>query len=252
MTCGAVTGQLNKESTFDLALQSGKHPFLGLFGGGPRMVHSSFQVQTFWPITSTTLKSGLVPAQYEDKKIPAGRLTRAMFYRRIDDALVFSNGQTELTVREYSTSVANWIKEIGSAKTDTGEKARSPKQLHTFGAIEFVIPGTRFYSEIKVDTQRTGLGSLGLLIHAVTGFANRQAIGGWTRCGFGNFESEYHLVTPDHIRVPLLTKTEAGYEPNADAEQVAAALDTWAATSEQITAAELEGLYALPEKKKAA
>jgi CRISPR type IV-associated protein Csf2 len=248
--CGAVTGQLNKESTFDLALQSGKHPFLGLFGGGPRMVNSSYQVQTFWPITSTTIKCRLVPAHYEDKKIPAVRLTRAMFYRRIDDALVFSNGQTELIVQEYSKGVANWIKELGSATTDTGEKARSSKQLHTFGAVEYVIPGVRFYSVIKVDIQRAGLGSLGLLIHTIAGFANKQGIGGWTRCGFGDFDSEYHLVTPDNIRVPMLTKTETGYEPNADAEQVAAALDAWAAASEQITAASLEGLYALPPEKK--
>jgi hypothetical protein len=48
----------------------------------------------------------------------------------------------------------------------------------------------------------------------------------------------------------MLTKTEAGYEPNADAEQVAAALDAWAAASEQITAASLEDLYALPPEKK--
>ena len=58
-----------------------------------------------------------------------------------------------------------------------------------FGAIEYVIPGTRFYSEMKIDTERTGLGSLGLFIDALAAFANKQGIGGWTRNGFGRFES---------------------------------------------------------------
>ena len=254
MTCGAVTGQPNKEVTFDLAVKAGKHSFLGLFGGGPRMVSSSLQVNTLWPITSTTIKGGLVPLYYEDEKVLVGpnRLTRAMFYRRIDDALAFSDGKMDLIVKEYSTVVADWMKEIDSGKAKDGKKERSKKQLHTFAAIEYVVPGTRLYAELNVDTARAGLGALGLLIHALSAFANKQGIGGWIRIGFGRFESEFDLITSDNIRIPLLTKSESGYEPNVDAEQVAEALDAWAAASATISAAELEELYALPEKKKAA
>ena len=248
MTCGAVTGQPSKELTFDLALKSGRHSFLGLFGGGPRLVSSCLQIHTLWPVTKTTIKAGLVPSFYEDSKVlgRTNRLTQAIFYRRIDDALVFSDGRTELTVKEYSTAVTDWIKQLGSGE-------RSKKQLHTFAAIEYVIPGTRFYSEMKVETERAGLGALGLLIHSVTAFANKQGIGGWTRNGFGRFESQFDLLMPDNVRVPLLTKTDAGYEPNVDADQVAEALDAWARASSTINAAELEELYSLPtEKKKAA
>jgi CRISPR type IV-associated protein Csf2 len=137
------------------------------------------------------------------------------------------------------------MKQLGSGE-------RSKKQLHTFAAIEYVIPGTRFYSEMKVETERVGLGALGLLIHSLTAFANKQGIGGWIRNGFGRFEAQFDLLAPDNIRVPLLTKTDAGYEPNVDADQVAEALDAWATASSTINAAELEELYALPEKKKAA
>jgi CRISPR type IV-associated protein Csf2 len=113
------------------------------------------------------------------------------------------------------------------------------------------VPGTRFYSELNVDTDRVGLGSLGLLIHALAAFANKQGIGGWTRIGFGRFEAEFSLIAPDNIRVPLLIKTDAGYEPNVDAEQVAEAVDAWARDSATINALELEELYALPSKEKA-
>jgi CRISPR type IV-associated protein Csf2 len=247
MMCGAVTGQPSKELTFDLALKSGRHSFLGLFGGGPRLVSSCLQIHTLWPITNTTIKVGLVPPCYEDDKVSVrtNRLTQAIFYRRIDDALVFSDGRTELIVQEYSTAVGDWIRQLGSGE-------RSKKQLHTFAAIEYVIPGTRFYSEIKVETERAGLGALGLLIHSVTAFANKQGIGGWIRNGFGRFESEFDLLTPDNVRVPLITKTDTGYEPNVDAEQVAEALDGWATASSTVSAAELEELYSLPPEKRRA
>jgi CRISPR type IV-associated protein Csf2 len=252
LTCGAVTGQPAKEVSFDLAVKAGKHSFLGLFGGGPRIVPSSLRVNTLWPVVSTTIKSGLVPHYYENEKISVGphRLTRAMFYRRIDDALIFSNGQTELVVKEYSTAVTDWMKEIFGMKSAEGKKERNPKQLHTYAAIEFVVPGTRFYSELNLNTDRAGLGSLGLLIHALTAFANKQEIGGWTRIGFGRFEAEFDLLAPDDTRVPLVIKTLTGYEPNVDAEQVAEALDAWATSSATINAAELEELYALPSKKR--
>ena len=253
MTCGAVTGQPNKLVTFDLAVKASRHPFLGLFGGGPRMVQSSLRVNTLWPIISVTTKAGLVPLYYEDEKVLVGlsRLTRAMFYRRIDDALAFSDGQSELIVKEYSIAVTDWMREIDSAKAADGKKVRNPKQLHTFAAIEYVVPGTRFYSEFNVNTERAGLSALGLLIHALTAFANKQGIGGWSRIGFGQFEATFDLLAPDNTRVPLLTKSEAGYEPNVNAEQVAEALDAWATASETIKASELEELYALPEGKKA-
>lgn len=255
MTCGAVTGQPNKEGDFDLAVKSGTHPFLGLFGGGPRMVPSCLQVNTLWPVLSTTISAGLVPLRYEDEKINIRpwKLTASMFYRRIDDALVFSDGHAELTIKEYSSAVAEWINELGSAKSDEGKSVRSKKQLKTFGAIQYVIPGTRLYTEIKINTERTKLAGLGLLIHAVAAFATTQAIGGWGRIGFGNFEPQLDLITPEGVRVPLLIKNELGYEPNAEPDPVSDALDAWAEAASTITAPELEQLYALPpEKKKAA
>jgi CRISPR type IV-associated protein Csf2 len=253
MTCGAVTGQLNKELTFDAAVKGGRHAFLGLFGGGPRMIASNLVVNTLWPVTSATVRAGLVPAHYEDEQtlIPPNRLTRAIFYRRIDDAITFSTGTADLVVKEYSSAVAAWLKEISSAKTESGQRERSKKQLHTFAAIEYVIPGTRLYLHLKVNTERPGLGALGLLIHTLAAFANRQRLGGWTRNGFGSFDSDLTLMGPDNTRVPLLTKSDYNYEPNVEAEQIAEALDAWATASAEMNAAELEELYSLPAEKKA-
>ena len=75
-------------------------------------------------------------------------------------------------------------------RRESKEASRSSKQIRTFAAIEYVIAGTRFYLDLRIDTSRTKLGALGLLIHAINGLANKQAIGGWVRNGFGRFESD--------------------------------------------------------------
>jgi CRISPR type IV-associated protein Csf2 len=119
MTCGAVTGQPTPGLDFDLAIKSGVHPFLGLFGGGPRLVRSSLQISPVWAITSMTLKAGVVPNRYESDCVTDDRhLLKPLFFRRVDDALEFYSGTASLTVRNYSESVAKWLKDEGSQSAD--------------------------------------------------------------------------------------------------------------------------------------
>ena len=249
MTCGAVTGQPAKGLTFEVATKSGVHPFLGLFGGGPRLVRSALQVSPLWPITQKTIKAGLVPERYDSEKVGTDWLTRAIFYRRVDDALEFYNGNASLIINGYSDAIAQWIKDVARQKRD-GEKeaSRSSKQIRTFAALEYVIAGTRFYLDLRIDTSRTKLGALGLLVHAINGLANKQAIGGWVRNGFGRFESDLFLVPPDGGRIPVLINQGGRYTPNA-VGIIADALDAWAEAEVNINSAELDELYSLPNVK---
>ena len=173
MTCGAVTGQPTPGLDFDLATKSGVHPFLGLFGGGPRLVRSSLQISPAWAITSSTLSAGVIPNRYEsDRVTDDGYLLKPLFFRRVDDALEFYSGTTSLTVRNYSESVAKWLKDEGaqSADRDAGT-TRSKLRIRTFSAVQYVVPGTRFYVDVRIDTSRTGPASLGLLIHKLARLA---------------------------------------------------------------------------------
>jgi CRISPR type IV-associated protein Csf2 len=250
MTCGAVTGQPTPGLDFDLATKSGVHPFLGLFGGGPRLVRSSLQISPAWAITSSTLSAGVIPNRYEsDRVTDDGYLLRPLFFRRVDDALEFYSGTTSLTVRNYSESVAKWLKDEGaqSPDRDTGT-TRSKLRIRTFSAVQYVVPGTRFYVNVRIDTSRTGLASLGLLIHALAHLATKQSIGGWVRNGFGRFETSLYLVLPDGGRLPVLVKEAGVYTPNATG-LIADALDAWAEAESRITVEELEDLYSLPSPK---
>ena len=250
MTCGAVTGQPTPGLDFDLAIKSGVHPFLGLFGGGPRLVRSSLQISPAWAITSSTLRAGVIPNRYEsDRVIDDGYLLKPLFFRRVDDALEFYSGTTSLTVRNYSESVAKWLKDerAQSADGDTGT-TRSKLRIRTFSAVQYVVPGTRFYVDLRIDTSRTGLASLGLLIHALARLATKQSIGGWVRNGFGRFETSLYLVLPDAGRLPVLVKQQGVYTPNATG-LIADALDAWAEAESRITVEELEDLYSLPSDR---
>ena len=247
MICGAVTGQPTPGLDFDLAIKSGVHPFLGLFGGGPRLVRSSLQISSAWAITSTTLKAGVVPNRYESDRVTDDwRLLKPLFFRRVDDALEFCSGTASLTVQNYSESIARWLKDEGSQSADGGtEMVRSKLQIRRFSAIQYVVPGTRFHFDARIDTSRTGLASLGLLIHALARFATKQCIGGWVRNGFGRFETGLSLVLPDGGRLPVLVRQGDVYTPNA-ADLIADALDEWAAAENRIAVEELEELYSLP------
>ena len=250
MICGAVTGQPTPGLDFDLAIKSGVHPFLGLFGGGPRLVRSSLQISPAWAITSSTLSAGIIPNRYEsDRVTDDGYLLKPLFFRRVDDALEFYSGTTSLTVRNYSESVAKWLKDEGaqSADGDTGTR-RSKLRIRTFSAVQYVVPGTRFFVDVRIDTSRTGLASLGLLIHALAHLATKQSIGGWVRNGFGRFETSLYLVLPDAGRLPVLVKQEGVYTPNATG-LIADALDAWAEAESRITVEELEDLYSLPSDR---
>lgn len=252
MTCGAVTGQPVKGLSFDVAVRSGVHPFLGLFGGGPRLVRSAVQFSPLWAITKTTIKAGIVPQRYEaDCVIDDQYLLRPLFFRRVDDALEFNSGRASMIVKGYSDAVVEWMVKEGSQKKEGEEEAsRNALRIRTFSAIQYVVPGTRLFVDVRIDTSRTGLSSLGLLIHAIAALANQQCIGGWVRNGFGRFETDLSFVS-NGSRLPLLTKQDTKYTPNAMGI-IEDALDAWAEAESKITVEELEDLYSLPATSAAA
>jgi CRISPR type IV-associated protein Csf2 len=151
MTCGAVTGQPTPGIDFDLAIRSGVHPFLGLFGGGPRLVRSSLQISPAWAITSMTLKAGVVPYRYESTCVTDDSyLLRSLFFRRVDDALEFYSGTTSLTVQNYSETVVKWLKDEGLQSADRDTAAvRSKLRIRTFSAVQYVVPGTEWLRSLR-------------------------------------------------------------------------------------------------------
>ncbi len=285
MTCGAVTGSPGGRLTFEEATQASRHPFLGLFGGGPRLVRSALQVSTGWPILASTIHAGVLSEDLQTEvPCPIGSewlLTQRLFFRRIDDAIRFTDGYAETVVRDFGPRVTQWIasvsavkkaREIDTSKTqkekgrrsraaspdteeDVDESTSSQKanlpppsrlQLQGFNAIEFVVPGTRFYLEFLLDETRVEKPGLGLFLHALREFILQQNLGGWTKNGFGRFEVAQVTIRHDGSGGTEYNLFEQGLgkaEFNQHSPLILEALDGWAEASENLSAGEIEKLY---------
>ena len=120
MTCGAVTGSPSGRLTFEESVQASGHPFLGLFGGGPRLVRSALQVSTGWPILASTIQAGVLSEDLQPEvPCPLGNewlLTQRLFFRRIDDAIRFTDGHAQTVVKDFGPEVTRWIESVSTVK----------------------------------------------------------------------------------------------------------------------------------------
>ena len=285
MTCGAVTGSPGGRLTFEEASQASCHPFLGLFGGGPRLVRSALQVSTGWPILASTIQAGVLPEELRaDVPCPLDSewlLTQRLFFRRVDDAIGFTDGYAQTVIRDFGPEVTRWIESVSAAKKareTAGTKRAKPKtnrkrstgdlalelggdaelakdqavpppsrlQLQGFNALEYVIPGTRFYLEFRLDETRIGNAGVGLFLQALRQFIIEQNLGGWTKNGFGRFEVAqlvFEQSGTEQRGQPLFEQSLERAEFNQQSSLVIDALDTWAEAAENLSAAEIETLY---------
>ncbi|MBE7156970.1 MAG: type IV CRISPR-associated protein Csf2 [Rhodospirillales bacterium] len=282
MTCGAVTGSPNGRLSFVEAAQATRHPFLGLFGGGPKMVRSALQVSTGWPILASTIFAGVVSEELQaEVPCPAHSewlLTQRLFFRRIDDAIRFTDGHAETVVRDFGPEVSRWIESVSAVKkarvavgaktakakvrntsaTTSLEEARDagsppPKrlQLQGFNALEFVVPGTRFLLEFHLEDALMRSGGLGLFLHALRELVLQQNLGGWTKNGFGRFELSqvmFRQSGSEQFEHPLFAMGLNKGEFNEDLPLIVDALDNWAEAAASLSAAEIEKLYELQEE----
>lgn len=289
MTCGAVTGSPGGRLTFEESIQASGHPFLGLFGGGPRLVRSALQVSTGWPILASTIQAGVLSEDLQpDVPCPLGSewlLTQRLFFRRIDDAIRFTDGHAQSVVKDFGPEVTRWIESVSAVKkaresasmkkakakparkagasgpalessddttvvTDPETPPPNRLQLQGFNAIEFVVPGTRFYLEFRLDETRVGTAGVGLFLQALRQFIIEQNLGGWTKNGFGRFELaqvSFERLGSDQREQPLFEPSLGKAEFNQQSPLVLEALDDWAEAAENLSAAEIEKLYELRE-----
>jgi CRISPR type IV-associated protein Csf2 len=277
MKCGAVTGNGNQPQTMDTALEASRNAFLALCGGGPRMCKTHYRIGLIPAITQTTVNAGMVPSQYEHLAAQDERdLTHLVAFIRNDDMVKFIDPSEAICIEDYPAEIRSWMDEIagnndkrkeqkGAQRTAAAERAaakvsgkKAPKvqvekmekeskvAVQGFNFTEVVIPGTSFYFDFELLTDRMPLASLGLFLRALTELVNEQHIGGWGRNGWGKFSTDANLSI-DGTSIGKLFNCVAGNYTLAydEGSVVGEALDAWADTSSKMTAAELEKLYTL-------
>jgi CRISPR type AFERR-associated protein Csf2 len=252
LLCGAVTGQPAGTCSVEDRLASAKHFYLGLFGGGPRLIQSSLSVCDSYPLIEEA--AGVVPHNLPLHPIRARDITQARYYRKLEDLADYIRNGSDKVVDNFYAAASEYLAGLeGEQSKRAAERAEKPAGEKTkktglkfFGAIEMVIPGVPFSFDLSVDTEFIGLSGLGLLIQSISTFTKTQGLGGLSRVGFGRFDADLNLIANGELPAPLIknvngvnTLQETG---NSLVEE---ALQAWAEVAGTLDVNELEHLFRL-------
>lgn len=257
LQCGAATGNPDgRDVLFSEYEESRANVYLGLFGGGPRMVRRNVRLFNAVPFNDTTVGMfGRTQHPFMDEAIhkapsDSRKLVQSWIMNRNDDLRELVNVDlAAATVRDFSKEIAERQAAIlaSSAKDARGEG--DPRHsTRSFTALEFVVPGV--YFPICFELEVTDA-QLGLFLVALDSFAKTERIGGHGRNGFGAF-SLTDVCATDFDGNMLATDLFNKSALNAENAFVQPLLNAWAEAAQGIEGAVLDRLFALPEDKPAA
>jgi CRISPR type IV-associated protein Csf2 len=268
MQTGASGGQpdSSRPVNLDQELAAARHPFLGSFGGGPKIKQSKLEIAYGWPVLPMTQAGGLVPEDIEVTLKDNQRLTETVCFAHVDDLLRYSDPRAASIIRDYPKALTDWLAKIDESQKERKEKRtkrrngtsvdpsteagtepqKEAKKVDIRGLYfhEVVIPGVPFYTRFSLDARECGLAALGLLLASLLLFAERP-IGGWVRNGYGRFKADLRLGEAGGPSQRLFVATTSGaYELDHNHPLVEPAMDAWAEYSEnELNAASLEQVY---------
>lgn len=252
LTCGAVTGNPDgRDVTFTEYRETRAHPYIGLFGGGPRMMRRYVRAFNAVPyMDATQFMFERVKHPYLDEVVhktrnEAHRLFQYWTFNRNDDL------QQLVNVGRAMASIENFEEEIvkrqalilaGKAKDGAQAEDKSKHSTKTWSAFEFVVPGVVFPLSFELDVTDA---QLALFLFSLDAFSKTERIGGHARNGLGQFTlDDVTLVDEDGDVIGGLFNNSALVMEHEFVERLAQA---WAAASADLNAADLNRLFSLPE-----
>lgn len=181
-------------STFDEVVTMRAHPFIGLFGGGPRMIEGRLGVDNLWPIHQNSLRT--IGMDYINDSL-RGRITDIVWTRRNDPLLEMSSAEDAAVIDGGVKAVNGWITDLLTANSAKKTKAKSDsaegteddsaRGLKAFNAHEVVISGVKWLWRISVD--RPTDAQVGLILLALNKIESERIAGGHAK-DYGRFVIE--------------------------------------------------------------
>jgi CRISPR type IV-associated protein Csf2 len=249
ITCGAVTGKPDsRDLSYAEYLETSAHPFVGLFGGGPRMLRRRMRVFDALPVVESLRSGGFTIAHPNGfgKATSGGNLTNGAAFRRGDDvsALLDVDRMTD-TVEDFEAQhQARQLLIFEDQKAKDAEEKGSRHSTKAWSAFEFVYPGVDF--DFTIELVGVTDAQIGLFLLALDGLV-KESIGGMSRNGLGRIQlndvviaemkSENSSVTDTVFNNNSLVKSHA---------DVAVYLDAWASASTEISAERLDAIMKPP------
>lgn len=232
-------------ATFNETVKVRQHPFLGLFGGGPRMMEGRLRVDHLLPIHSNAAR--ILSDGFEDRMISGNILSFAWLNRK-DPILDLKDDSATEIIKDREESITRWaVKALEqrnqrNKKKDGAEGEASDEDagrgLRTLICHEVVIPGIDWVLDITVDNPTPA--QIGLLLMAISKMPNKTIGGGHSKA-YGKFKIEDVILDGQSI----WAGTEFG-----DHEEVMTYFDAASQALDNISADDFESFVA-PSKEKA-
>lgn len=191
---GSATGNPDGvPSSFDETVALRSHPFIGLFGGGPRMLKGRLMVDTLYPIHGNAER--IIGSDYINECV-SGQITDVVWTRRNDPVLALGDAQDAAVIEGGAQAANNWItnllattkaKKAKAGKEggeEPGEASESKRGLNAFNAHEVVIGGVKWLWRINADQPTKA--QVGLILLALSNITNLRIAGGHAK-DYGRF-----------------------------------------------------------------
>jgi len=223
LVCGAATSAPDKR---DLSIteyrKSSSEPYMGLMGGGPRMLARRAWLHNAEPLCQESINHlerfahPRASAHLQD----TNKLTMAWHFRHNDDLMDLANVELqEECIENYESA----IQERQAAIMEEKAKGdRSKISTFAFSSFEFVIPGTLFGLLFEPEVNEA---QLGLYLLALDSFAANERLGGHARNGFGAFSLKDVVMTDESGKEVKIFENGRLDKTNKD---VAPFLSAWA------------------------
>lgn len=187
-------------ATFDETVQVRNHIFLGLFGGGPRMMEGRLRVDSLYPIHTDALRA--IGPGFEDS-LCSGKITDIVWQRRLDPVVKVMDEAASEVIEGGSAAVTQWaIDALGASLQKAqkrkdksvdpeGDEVNSQRGLAAFNAHEVVVPGVDWLQSYMLVNPTAA--QVGLVLLALSKMSNKAIAGGHSK-GYGSFEIRDVLV----------------------------------------------------------
>lgn len=199
---GNATGNPNGVATFDDIVNTRKHAFLGLFGGGPRMMQGRLSVDSLYPIHPNAVR--VIGTGYEERMV-GGNITDIVWKRRVDPILKINEEDAQEVIKDGRQALTQWAldamkataaragkreKKNAAADTEAGAEdssATTPRGLNAFNAHEVVIPGIDWL--LRIELEKPTDAQVGLVLAGIAKMADMNIAGGHS-LSYGNVKIE--------------------------------------------------------------
>ena len=222
LMAGAVGAKPESDLTVEEALRAKANPYMGLFGGGTRMLRSRYQANDLVPVLHDTIAMGRVPAAFgelnDEQFLPTGpngpltgrdiKSRRTSF--RVNDIIRMTDatGMQNFIENAVDAVAAKQIEILGGNANRKADKAAlkageikandvvKKSDVSNMFDYEYIVPGTPMYCLLDIENDATDQ-HVCLLLLSLLALVREQGLGGWVRIGFGRFTANLTLTRND-------------------------------------------------------